>query len=574
MLIIAKFSIVVLAFSYQPQTANFNISLMELFASLMIGCTVGYVTNLFHLLITQRHHHSRASNISESIIKWIKICQNTRNKQQMIPKPTITSINEQHLKLVETEELYTAISILFYKYQKIICSESIGKSLEIVSKNYFKQILKNKKTVTSELVRKACDKFTDEVTHTINLRNNDEVELCYIIQRLSDDLIHFSNLSINHHTLKRNHTDEKSLNKIKYMFSDHSLLTKGKLSVNSKIAIRAMIAIPLALVLSKIVESQHPSWVILTTNLILQVRFGDTIKKAMERTLGHIAGFIITLILANYIWPQFSTPFFWIPILIFMCTYNINKNYFFFSLSIMLTIIFYDYISHRGYYDLFSIIFSTAKSRLIDTLLGAGIALSTSLLLFPSTGNEALKNMHQNIIDCFIKLLTMINQHYDEYQLTHLKNEMVKIIESNKAVYLSFQHQPQNYMRKDKVFYRRIKREKEILQCFNSLIFRLQSPFDTKDLIDIGGTEFKRHINELERIISNNQSSIIVKSSIKILWPEKFHKECSLLVKAIGHDSQQRIQDRHNQFQHYQPNLEMIGLNNTLLDMIDALQLC
>ena len=572
-LMIAKFTIVVVAFSYHPFSIHFNISINELFISLMIGCTIGYMANTVYSLITRRHHHSRASYISESIIQWIKICQKETSKQPIIPTPKIESIYYNDIKPSTVEEQYTAISILFYKYQKIIECETIKESLKLFARHYFNSLLDKNMHLTSDLVRSACKIFTYEVTHNITLSNSDEVELCYIIQRLSDDLVHLSDETVNHYTFEKDSIKENLPKKLKQVLSEQSLFTRDRLSMNSQLAIRAMVAIPLALVISKIIKTQHPDWIILTTNLVLQVRFGDTIKRAMERTIGHIVGFIITLVLASLIWPYFSSPYFWIPALIFLCTYNINKNYFYFSLSIMITIIFYDYISHLGNHDLSSIILMTAKSRLLDTLIGATIALSASLFLFPSTGTEALENMHQNVIICFIKLLDMIDGYYDEAKFIHLKNEMAKVVESNKAVYLSFQHQSQYLKRKSKIFHTYINNEHKILQCLNSLIFRLRSPFHTNEIININDTYFNTCIKNLKEILSNNINSITVNSSFKILWPEKVYNDHLLMLTEINQDNERLVKDNQKNPINYRSNLEMIGLNNTLLNMIDALQI-
>ncbi len=161
-------------------------------------------------------------------------------------------------------------------------------------------------------------------------------------------------------------------------------------SVNSKIAIRASVALSLAYIVTYFGELKYGSWVMITANLVLLVKQGATIKKAWDRIAGHVCGFLLAIPFGSLIWVKFSNPFFWVPVLIFISIYTFQRLYFFFSMTLMVVMLYlYTATSAVGFGHFNHIDFMTW--RLVDTLTGAFISLLMSFLIFPKTAYSPIK---------------------------------------------------------------------------------------------------------------------------------------------------------------------------------------
>ena len=95
------------------------------------------------------------------------------------------------------------------------------------------------------------------------------------------------------------------------------------LTLNSKLYLRGAIAITGSFLFSCFYgDPRYAPWIILSCNLVVLVRQGDTLKKGFDRISGHVVGFGIASILGWWVWPYFSTGYVWIPFLIFFSSYS------------------------------------------------------------------------------------------------------------------------------------------------------------------------------------------------------------------------------------------------------------
>lgn len=167
--------------------------------------------------------------------------------------------------------------------------------------------------------------------------------------------------------------------------------TTKTLSCATKIAIRSTIALSTAYVLAMFFSIKYGAWVFLTANLVLLNRPGETIKRSWHRVSGHVIGFFVGIPL-GFLWYYHPWPYLWVPILVFLCGYAFIKNYFVFSTTIMLMILYlYSKLSPAPFTGLESIQFMSY--RLLDTMIGAAIATSTCLLVFPKTGDSSIEDI-------------------------------------------------------------------------------------------------------------------------------------------------------------------------------------
>ena len=156
---------------------------------------------------------------------------------------------------------------------------------------------------------------------------------------------------------------------------------------------RAMVALPIAYVVAILLPTAHPAWLLLSTNLVLQVRYGDTPVASSDRILGHTIGFLLAIPLFLLVWPYFSTPLFWVPVIVFITAYHLMKNYTIFSTTLMIGIIYLYALAVTGSHinqQLFHISFD----GWVDITLGSIIALAASLCIFIDAGAKQVAIAH------------------------------------------------------------------------------------------------------------------------------------------------------------------------------------
>ena len=142
-------------------------------------------------------------------------------------------------------------------------------------------------------------------------------------------------------------------------------------------AIRLMLCIGVATLCSEALLLQRSYWVPLAVAVVLKPDFGSVFARAWQYTTGTVIGAAVgALILTGY--PP--DPALVVPIVVFaaLLPYGMSRNYGLFAVFLTaLVILLIDLLTHGGW--------RLAEARLIDILLGCGIALGLGYAPWPSS---------------------------------------------------------------------------------------------------------------------------------------------------------------------------------------------
>lgn len=154
--------------------------------------------------------------------------------------------------------------------------------------------------------------------------------------------------------------------------SVHSLTKQNTVSNYSKSAARSAFALAVAYIVTLFVPFQIPAWLLASTNTVMLFNDGATVQKGLQRIAGHVVGFGLAMFVGYFVWPYFSTPFFWVPVLMFLCGYYCLSNYFLYCVFLIVIIVFLFQGLHLispGDYSLLQV----AGFRTIDVVAGCMI---------------------------------------------------------------------------------------------------------------------------------------------------------------------------------------------------------
>jgi uncharacterized membrane protein YccC len=142
-------------------------------------------------------------------------------------------------------------------------------------------------------------------------------------------------------------------------------------------AVRLMVCIGVAAVLSEILPLQRSYWVILTVAIVLKPDLGSVFGRAVQRGLGTVAGAVLGAVILAVI------PYGWlllipVAVLAALLPYGRSRNYGLMSTFLTpLIVLLLDLPDHTGW--------RLAGARLIDTLLGCAIVLVIGYAPWPSS---------------------------------------------------------------------------------------------------------------------------------------------------------------------------------------------
>ena len=132
-------------------------------------------------------------------------------------------------------------------------------------------------------------------------------------------------------------------------------------------AARLMVCVGVAAVMSEILPLQRSYWVVLTVAIVMKPDFGSVFTRAIQRGLGTVVGAAGGAVIVAAV-PY--GPLLLIPVAVFagLLPYGRSRNYGLMSVFLTpLVVLLIDLPNHTGWH--------LAEARLIDTLLGCGIAL-------------------------------------------------------------------------------------------------------------------------------------------------------------------------------------------------------
>lgn len=203
-----------------------------------------------------------------------------------------------------------------------------------------------------------------------------------------------------------------------HAWRQHSVvLCQGSLNTQAKVAIRSSIAMLVSFLVARASHSPHAAWILLSTGIVIQLRLGDTVKKGLDRILGHFAGFPLAFFFGIF-FQVFHFPVILGLILVFCCTYSLLKNYFVFGICLMSTLIFLTVINSPSALS-HEMILRFLTLRLIDVTIGSLIALFASYFVFKNTGfkntTEKMDVLFSQLADLLKITLAKEPHHEDAY---------------------------------------------------------------------------------------------------------------------------------------------------------------
>ncbi|WP_226035110.1 FUSC family protein [Aquibacillus saliphilus] len=281
---------------------------------------------------------------------------------------------------------------------------------EVLASSYKKQNLKDAETAVQGL-RLVLTELQADTSKTRNW--------LYLIRRIE---------SIANHVIKSAVSIQQSLSVGEMVESNMEELGGNEVSEENdkglkpttRKAYQALVAGSLSIFVGYIISPIQPYWVILTAFIVLlgTESVGRTYIKGFQRSLGTIFGAILGFLLAKIISGHTEIQITLLFAVVFLAFYFLTVSYTIMSLFITILIAFmYDILLGGISYQLLA-------ARVIDTIVGAGIALGASALVFP-------KKTTEKVSDNFIDYLTKLNPYVHDYLRSFREDVDVKRLSGN-----------------------------------------------------------------------------------------------------------------------------------------------
>ncbi len=156
-------------------------------------------------------------------------------------------------------------------------------------------------------------------------------------------------------------------------------------------AVRLMLSIGVAAVVSQALPLQRSYWVVLTVAIVLRPDFGSVFARALQRGLGTVVGAVIGAVILIVLPPG---PLLLIPCAFFagLLPYGRARNWGLFSTFLTpLVVILIDLLTRSGW--------ALALDRLADTVLGCAIVLLVGYVPWPSSWHAHLPEQFTTALD-------------------------------------------------------------------------------------------------------------------------------------------------------------------------------
>ena len=156
-------------------------------------------------------------------------------------------------------------------------------------------------------------------------------------------------------------------------------------------ALRLMLSIGVAALVSQALPLQRSYWVVLTVAIVLRPDFGSVFARALQRGIGTVVGAVLGAVILS-VFP--AGPLLLIPCAIFagLLPYGRDRNWGLFSTFLTpLVVILIDLLVRTGW--------ALALDRLIDTVLGCAIVLLVGYAPWPSSWHAHLPEQFATALD-------------------------------------------------------------------------------------------------------------------------------------------------------------------------------
>jgi uncharacterized membrane protein YccC len=176
-------------------------------------------------------------------------------------------------------------------------------------------------------------------------------------------------------------------------------------------AARLMVCVGVAAVMSEILPLQRSYWVVLTVAIVMKPDFGSVFTRAIQRGLGTVVGAAGGAVIVAAV-PY--GPLLLIPVAVFagLLPYGRSRNYGLMSVFLTpLVVLLIDLPNHTGWH--------LAEARLIDTLLGCGIALVIGYAPWPTVWTAHLPGQFADTVSSICEYLeqALVERSSERYRL-------------------------------------------------------------------------------------------------------------------------------------------------------------
>jgi uncharacterized membrane protein YgaE (UPF0421/DUF939 family) len=176
------------------------------------------------------------------------------------------------------------------------------------------------------------------------------------------------------------------------------------LKASTKKAYQALVTGALSIVIGQFISPAKPYWILLTAFVVLlgTESIGRIYTKGFQRSLGTIIGAVLGFTLAKLLTGQSFIEVTFIFVVVFLAFYLLTVSYTLMNVFITMLIAFmYDIL-------LGGITFSLIGARVLDTIIGAAIALGVSTFIFPKKTKD---KVGESITDFFSELKPFVTEY-------------------------------------------------------------------------------------------------------------------------------------------------------------------
>ncbi len=176
--------------------------------------------------------------------------------------------------------------------------------------------------------------------------------------------------------------------------------------------LRSFVAISLGLICYKLIDTQYDYWILLSVIALLPSTTGATMKKAISRISGTLAGVLIGLLLVVVMHDSFIAFSLVIAISIFLMIYFIKSYYsiamMFAGILIVAALTFF--IAHGNAGKSWTFVLA----RFFDTVLGATIVIITAYLFWPDKTEMSVKRIIDKQLKNLYSILQLVSVNFEK----------------------------------------------------------------------------------------------------------------------------------------------------------------
>lgn len=277
-------------------------------------------------------------------------------------------------------------------------------------------------------------------------------------------------------------------------------------------AVRISIAMMLGLSLGHFVQVKNPYWILLTILVILRPSYGLTKERSLKRVIGTIIGAVvaigIVLITQNfYVYLALAI------LTLVLANSLLTKNYIYPAIFFTLNVIFVFSLLQPDHW-------TVIQYRIIDTLIGAGLAYLFGYFVFPIWEYKTIKDSLKQVIQSNSSYLKNIVLNYDslEESLEFKLSRKQAFIESSN-LNASFQRMTQDPKSKRKnveMYYELVTLNQAMLSAIASLgsFIRQHRIKEVKQSFQVIVNDIIDQLSQIENSIANNHSVEKIEASI------------------------------------------------------------